>query len=234
MRFTETDIGWGIRDFGRGIQIDHFTQNENPEKYSGQEGIIGKFGVGLKDAVATFQKRHQSNYQIEIWTYTLETQSKKGFDDINTLHVMYDDSELEIQGTDFFLEGVASDQIIQAKDLFLKFKEATEIEHTKYGSIIEAPEEGPNRVYINGVLASEEENFLFSYNITNLTPKMRKALNRERTNVGRTTYSERVKSILKYPQVRCCEGRTSRADFSKIQRRTMRRNHMVGDSSSRE
>ena len=26
---------------------------------------------------------------------------------------------------------------------------------------------------------------------------MRKALNRERTNVGRTTYSERVKSILK-------------------------------------
>ena len=37
---------------------------------------------------------------------------------------MYDDSELEIQGTDFFLEGVTSDQIIQAKDLFLKFKEA--------------------------------------------------------------------------------------------------------------
>ena len=28
----QTDIGWGIRDFGRGIQIDHFTQNENPEK----------------------------------------------------------------------------------------------------------------------------------------------------------------------------------------------------------
>ena len=24
--------GWHIRDFGRGIEIDHFTQNENPEK----------------------------------------------------------------------------------------------------------------------------------------------------------------------------------------------------------
>ena len=30
----------------------------------------------------------------------------------------------------------------------------------------------------------EEENFLFSYNITNLTKTMRKALNRERTNVN--------------------------------------------------
>lgn len=194
----QTDIGWGIRDFGRGIQIDHFTQNENPEKYSGPEGIIGKFGVGLKDALATFH-RNGINPVIRsrYGTYTLETQSKKGFDDINTLHVMYDDSEIEMSGTDFFIQGVTENQIEQAKDLFLKFKDSTEIEHTKYGSIIEAPERGPNRVYINGVLASEEDNFLFSYNITNLTPKMRKALNRERTNVGRTTYSERVKSILK-------------------------------------
>ena len=194
----QTDIGWGVRDFGRGVQIDHFTQNENPEKYNGPEGIIGKFGVGLKDALATFH-RNGINPIIKsrFGTFTLETQSKEGFDEINTLHVMYDDSEIDMSGTDFFLEGVTAYQIEQAKDLFLKFKDAIEIEHTKYGSIIEAPEKGPNRVYINGVLASEEDNFLFSYNITNLTSKMRKALNRERTNVGRTTYSERVKSILK-------------------------------------
>lgn len=43
---------------------------------------------------------------------------------------------------------------------------------------------------------AEEDNFLFSYNITALTAPIRKALNRERTNVGRTAYSERVKSIL--------------------------------------
>ena len=48
--------GWHIRDFGRGIQIDHFTQNENPEKYQAPNGIIGKFGVGLKDALATFYR----------------------------------------------------------------------------------------------------------------------------------------------------------------------------------
>jgi len=42
----------------------------------------------------------------------------------------------------------------------------------------------------------EEPNFTFSYNITSLTAAMRKALNRERTNVGRTAYSDRVKQML--------------------------------------
>ncbi|MEW5972086.1 MAG: ATP-binding protein, partial [Pseudomonadota bacterium] len=48
----------------------------------------------------------------------------------------------------------------------------------------------------NGVKVATEENFLFSYNITSLNAAIRKALNRERTNVGRTAYTERVKSIL--------------------------------------
>lgn len=39
-------------------------------------------------------------------------------------------------------------------------------------------------------------NFAFSYNITSLTKKMRNALNRERTNVGRTAYSDRIKDML--------------------------------------
>jgi hypothetical protein len=43
---------------------------------------------------------------------------------------------------------------------------------------------------------AEEPNFLFSYNITSVTAPIRKALNRERQNLGRTAYSERVRSIL--------------------------------------
>jgi len=46
------------------------------------------------------------------------------------------------------------------------------------------------------MLVAEEENFAFSYNITSLTATMRKALNRERTNVGRTAYTDRVKQML--------------------------------------
>lgn len=53
-----------------------------------------------------------------------------------------------------------------------------------------------SRIYVNGVTGAEEENFLFLYNITSLTAAIKKALNRERTNVGRTAYSGRIKSIL--------------------------------------
>src|SRR6516165_6793690 len=41
-----------------------------------------------------------------------------------------------------------------------------------------------------------EENFAFSYNIISLPGVMRKAPNRERTNVGRTAYRDRVKQML--------------------------------------
>jgi hypothetical protein len=44
-------------------------------------------------------------------------------------------------------------------------------------------------------VATEPE-FLFSYNITSLTKALRAALNRERSNVGRQAYSDRVKAIL--------------------------------------
>lgn len=45
---------WHIRDFGRGIRYEHLTQKENKEKLGSSDAVIGKFGVGLKDALATF------------------------------------------------------------------------------------------------------------------------------------------------------------------------------------
>ena len=196
---SDTSHGWHIRDFGRGIQIEHFTQNENQEKHAGPEGIIGKFGVGLKDALATlYRKGMKPVIRSAFGTYTIAMHQKEGFADIETLHVMFDDRPNTMVGTDFFIEGIKEIDIEKAKDLFLKFNDAMVLESTKYGEVLQSDKDSlAARVYINGVLASEEENFLFSYNITNLTPSMRKALNRERTNVGRSTYTERVKSILK-------------------------------------
>ncbi|WP_410503273.1 hypothetical protein RIF24_16675 (plasmid) [Exiguobacterium acetylicum] len=65
----------------------------------------------------------------------------------------------------------------------------------QYGQILQKHEDEAN-IYINGVKVATEEDFLFSYNITSLTKAMKKELNRERTNVGRTAYSSRVKQIL--------------------------------------
>jgi DNA gyrase/topoisomerase IV subunit B len=53
----DADGRWHIRDFGRGLRYEHLTQNENREKLASPGLVVGKFGVGLKDALATFDRR---------------------------------------------------------------------------------------------------------------------------------------------------------------------------------
>ena len=191
------DGDWVVRDFGRGLRIDHFTLNENKEKIAAPTGVIGKFGVGLKDALATFHRRGvEPVITSRFGTFRLRQTEKHGFGDISTLHVEYDDTPVDMEGTEFRLIGATDEQIEDAKRLFLRFNDEEVIDETRYGEVLRA-KPGRGRVYISGVFAADEENFLFSYNVTHLTDAMKKRLNRERLNVGRTTYAERVKSILK-------------------------------------
>ena len=75
----EGEEGWHIRDFGRGIQIEHFTMNENPEKLEAEGGVIGKFGVGLKDALATFSRNNISPVIKSVHgTFTIAAYRKHG------------------------------------------------------------------------------------------------------------------------------------------------------------
>jgi hypothetical protein len=188
--------GCCVRDFGRGIAIEHFTLNENQEKLTAPAGVIGKFGVGLKDALATLHRRGVAvTMRSRHGVFRLREAQKHNFEDITTLHVEWEPGP-EMVGTEVHLTGVGPDDVSRAKALFLRFADEEQIEATAYGELLRRGS-GPARVYITGVMASEEPNFLFSYNITNLTEAMKKRLNRERLNVGRTTYAERVKSILK-------------------------------------
>ena len=54
--FEDAQKYWHIRDYGRGLNYEHLTQKENEEKIY-HPNLIGKFGVGLKDALATFDRR---------------------------------------------------------------------------------------------------------------------------------------------------------------------------------
>lgn len=187
---------WHIVDYGRGLNYHHLTQNENEEKIDNDK-LIGRFGVGLKDALATLY-RHNIKVKIssKFGVITLKQSSKVGFDDIVTLHAdiaMPEDSNMA--GTDFCLEGCADEDIKRAKALFLKFSDCRILEETAYGQIIDRKRDAAD-IYINGVKVAEESNFLFSYNITSLNAKLKKALNRERSNVGRTAYTDRIKFIL--------------------------------------
>lgn len=193
----DSDGAWHVRDYGRGLRIEHFTLNENKEKLNAPTGVIGKFGVGLKDALATFNRRGVGVVaRSSQGVFGLREAPKHGFDSITTLHVEYAPPPAGIEGTDVILTGVRDVDINRAKSLFLKFANEDVLDTTAYGSVLRRRDDTA-RVYIMGVLANEEPNFLFSYDITSLTPAMRKRLNRERLNVGRSTYTDRVKSILK-------------------------------------
>ncbi|MCB0746137.1 MAG: ATP-binding protein [Ignavibacteriales bacterium] len=194
--FKDENNFWHIRDYGRGITIEHFSQNENEEKLNA-DGIIGKFGIGLKDALATFDRK---NINVKIISrhgeFTIGKAIKVGFDDISTLHIYFSETDdKNFIGTDFIISNLSDTEMEKAKDMFLDFSGETEIEKCSYGNVLNKKNTF-GRIYINGVKVNVEENFLFSYNITNLNSSINKALNRERTNVGRAAYSSTIKSIL--------------------------------------
>lgn len=187
---------WFIRDFGRGIQYTHLTQNENQEKLK-NTSVIGKFGIGLKDALATFdRKKIKVAAKSKHSQITIAKSEKEGFKDIITLHAIIEaPTDPKFIGTEFELVGATDKDIEDAKNLFLKFSGERLIETTKQGQVVEKKGKHGN-IYINGVKVAEEEKFLFSYNITVMNTAIKKALNRERTNVGRSAYTDSVKKIL--------------------------------------
>ena len=194
--FRDSDDFWHIRDFGRGLQYEHLTQKENQEKLENPH-LIGKFGIGLKDALATFDRN--GVYVLLKSKYgdiTIGKSEKHGFEDLITLHAIISPaSEPAFKGTEIVLGNVTLDDIEKAKQYFLKFSGEELVEITDFGEVYKNTKSVAH-IYINGVKVAEEENFLFNYNITSLTSQIKKALNRERTNVGRNAYRDRVKKIL--------------------------------------
>ena len=199
--FADAEDRWHIRDWGRGLRYEHLTQNENKEKLNHPDQVVGKFGVGLKDALATFD-RHRISVVIRSRHGDITTgkQAKHGFDDIETLHALITDpADPGFVGTEFILSGrtLTERQVDEAKGLFLRYSGDEELGVTPFGSVLRRTHSRAKaRIYVNGLRVAEEENFLFSYNITSPTAALRRALNRERSNVGRSAYTDRVKAIL--------------------------------------
>jgi hypothetical protein len=193
--FKNGDL-WIIKDYGRGLRHFHLTQNENKEKLD-NPNVVGKFGIGLKDALATlYRKNSVVRINSKFHMISIVSIPKQGFQDIETLHAVIEDSlDDSFVGTEFILSNISDDYIEMAKMFFLKFSGENIIETTKNGQVIQKKGNKAN-IYINGVKVAEEDNFLFSYNITTITSTIKKFLNRERTNVGRTAYSDSIKRIL--------------------------------------
>ncbi len=197
-RIVKRKDGWHVTDFGRGLRYQHLTQNENPEKLRQPDKVVGKFGVGLKDALATFHRRGVGvTIRSPHADITLRRAAKSNFSDVKTLHAAVGaPSNKKQPGTDFVLNDLRDSDMAAARDYFLRFAGDEELERTDIGTILKRRSDQPARVYVKGVRVATEDQFLFSYNITSTTAQLQRALNRERTNVGRTAYQDRVKAIL--------------------------------------
>lgn len=184
-----------VRDYGRGLEVSHLTQNESEEKAQAT-GVIGRFGVGLKDALAVLNE-HKASVTIDsrYMHMTLVVMNKHGFD-IPTLHAaIQPPKDADFIGTLVLIENVSQQDVLEAQEMFLQFNGASSLHSGYYGDIIDA-NNGPTYVYVNGLRIATEEDFKFSYNITKLDSKLRKNLNRERNAVGRTAYTDSIKKIL--------------------------------------
>ena len=196
--FYEDNIVY-IRDYGRGLKYGHFAQGEDEEKLSNPDKVIGKFGVGLKDALAVlYRKGVDVTIHSPHNTFTVEEAPKAEFKDVETLHTVVHSPEMpQLRGTEAILVGVSYNDLEEAKSNFLQFNDEEIIESTEFGEIYKKPENQDANIYVTGLKVASEPDFLFSYNITNTTKNVRDALNRERSNVGRTAYTPRVKKILR-------------------------------------
>jgi hypothetical protein len=112
---------WHVRDFGRGLRHEHLTQNEDAEKLAHPDLVIGKFGIGLKDALAVFDRRRIGiSVRSPHGDMTLQRLPKHGFEDLTTLHVIVTPpSGPQMAGTDVALDGLKDGAVEEAKALFL-------------------------------------------------------------------------------------------------------------------
>lgn len=147
------NITWHICDYGRGLSESHLTQKENEEKIK-HPHTIGKFGIGLKDALATFH-RNGIKVIIESKFNIISTKmSKKSGFLMKTLHAdIKEPTDSTFVGTLFKLENINDKEISMAKKLFLRFSDDQMLESTVYGDIYSKLSDS-GKIFINGVLVA--------------------------------------------------------------------------------
>ena len=185
-----------IIDFGRGIKLTDFVQNESFEK-NNTNSTIGKFGIGLKDAISVlFRYEKEIQIQSRFGTFKPIQTFKQGIDQpIETLHIEYEkDNYLQV-GTIITIQDIEEEDYCQAKNAFLVFNSLQLLAKSTKGEIYKRNETAV--IYYQGMQISTDENFIFSYNIFDGNQKLKRAFNRERKMLSRDAYRENIIAIWK-------------------------------------
>lgn len=184
-----------IRDFGSGINEEHFIQNENESKKA--NNVIGRFGIGLKDSISVLYRNNKKViFKSRNGIFYPDLSYKSGLNSkIETIHIIYKRENIDFLGTEIIIEDIENDEFENAKNNFVKLSNSSPIFSCSKGEIYENI--GKSSIYYNGMKVSEDNNLLFSYNILQPNAKLNKSLNRERKMISRDAYRDNIISILK-------------------------------------
>lgn len=185
-----------IRDWGPGLKPEHLVYQEFNKKNS--TGKIGKFGVGLKDAIGVLYSRSK---KVEIkargYRITFAMQEKHAGSSCKTLHAIIKEiNNDDFVGTEIKIYDCSSNDFEKAKQQFVKFQSLKVLHNSFKGEIIDKEISEPASIYVNGMKIAEDHKLRFSYNIKNPSSKVLKGINRERNYVSRTVYQSDIVKIL--------------------------------------
>lgn len=95
---------WIIRDFGSGLKIENFIMMGSNKISNGN--VIGKFGVGLKDALGVLNNNGvQVKIRTDKYLFKFYMKEKSKITNAKTLHVyVYQNNDKVFKGTEFILK----------------------------------------------------------------------------------------------------------------------------------
>lgn len=192
----QVDGKWTIRDFGRGLQLPHFTHSENIEKLFYKDAITPS-RMKLVEAISILINQ---NIDITIFSkqgvFTFECSDFKPLEGSGTLKINWmEPFDSVFKGTLIEITGVEEADILKARAMFLKFSRETVVENTPYGQIIKNPEE-KGALFVNGVKIAECPKFYYKYNITKVPESLHKDLNTNLFNIPIELYEGIIKKII--------------------------------------
>lgn len=187
-----------ISDSGRGIEAAHLSVNENEEK-ANTEGVIGRFGGGMKEAAAVLFREKK---QFEIKSRQLAINGaqllpKHGYGNIETIHLMVEEEDdPDFVGTVIKVSDISEQDYLETRSLFVQLSESVRLFRCPFGELYKAPN-GKACIYIAGVKMANDPKSYFSYNITSLTKQVKSGIQRDRKNISKTHYGSRTEDILR-------------------------------------
>lgn len=188
-----------VKDLGRGIRPEHFQFKQSQEKLSGETpGVCGIHGGGLKDSLAClYQKGHAVIVKSAHCQMTFGIRPKHDFPQIMSLHGFVLPGIPGMIGTEILINKITPEQLQETKSLFLQLVPQKVLDNNDWGEVLRKQGESAN-IYINGLLVSQESDYNYSYNITKLNTEIRRRLNRDRNNLGRSAFSAQIANIVRH------------------------------------